>query len=65
MDKFCSDCWEWVDTVEDENGETVCAECEWVNVFDSEIEADEALRWDADLARGEMERDEMMFAMMD
>lgn len=65
MNKFCSDCWEWVEAVEDEDEGLVCGECGWINLFDSEGAADDAMKWDADTERGEMEMDEMMFAMMD
>jgi hypothetical protein len=65
MDKFCGDCWEWVETVENDDEETVCADCEWVNVFDSEGEAVEAKRYDAELLSWEADRDEMMFSQMD
>lgn len=64
---FCYDCWAWVDTVQDEEwlDEAECAECGSVNLYDCEAEAKAAGRYDADERRGEMERDEMMFAMMD
>ena len=65
MDKFCLDCGEWVETFENEDGETVCTDCKWVNVFDSENEAREAAEYDAAERSWEMERDEMMFSMMD
>lgn len=54
MDKFCSDCWEYVVAEFDEvEGGWICPECEWINLFDSEGEAEEALKWDADAQRGE------------
>lgn len=67
IDKFCGYCWEWQETYYDVDPEThdaddvteFCSLCDEDGFLtDSEIEARETARQDADAARGEAMREE-------